>query len=548
MNYLQEALNRVSLLEDEIDLKSANIEEIKSMLPDKSEEEIDFVDIIDPEAETEDQLEDSYIGKVILDCCVCHSKIYKNADEVKYDEEADVCNEGEECPFCYSTDGFTIVGQVAPYKEEEVKVEVEPKEDEEEVEVEEKEEEVEESLNEETTGQDLSEYQKWVDYDMDKYHKISDDTMEKIKKAGLSVVKDQYGQYEVIADRKDESLEESKLNEAQMTYREWWGQTEEDPFEAAKEFNLTCKKIKSREDETLYEFSGLVKDFNDARDHGFFYSMDYDVDYNESLKEGLENLDIETEHDKIHVSAEEKEDSDEEMIAPLEPEVEAEIENNSEEEIEAPEEESDEEEVDFTDFDETSFDNMGESYLKKVYENVDSFKTSSVKISGDNLIVEGVIKFNSGNSKSTTFKFTPRDCTDGKVRFFGENLQITQGKKAFVLEGKVDDKKLISESLKYNYQVQGNRIYGRVVNESELSKKAGTASNAMANSMDKLNQCKTAEDVYNLASSIIPQDKINEPKVKKLLNTLKMSKNLVKAQTAFTNFILKGDGLGTIRK
>ena len=48
-------------------------------------------------------------------------------------------------------------------------------------------------------GQDLSEYQKWVDYDMKRYHKISDKTMGEIKKAGLSVVKDQYGAYEVIA-------------------------------------------------------------------------------------------------------------------------------------------------------------------------------------------------------------------------------------------------------------------------------------------------------------------------------------------------------------
>ena len=48
-------------------------------------------------------------------------------------------------------------------------------------------------------GQDLGEYQKWVDYDMKRYHKISDKTMDKIKEAGLTVVKDQYGDYEVIA-------------------------------------------------------------------------------------------------------------------------------------------------------------------------------------------------------------------------------------------------------------------------------------------------------------------------------------------------------------
>ena len=67
----------------------------------------------------------------------------------------------------------------------------------------------------ESVGQDVSEYQKWVDYDMEKYHKISEKTMDEIKKAGLSVVKDQYGQYEVIADRPvEESCGDKKLKES----------------------------------------------------------------------------------------------------------------------------------------------------------------------------------------------------------------------------------------------------------------------------------------------------------------------------------------------
>ena len=53
-------------------------------------------------------------------------------------------------------------------------------------------------------GSDISDYQKWVDFDTKKYGKISDTTMKDIKKAGLSVAKDQYGDYEVIADDKVE--------------------------------------------------------------------------------------------------------------------------------------------------------------------------------------------------------------------------------------------------------------------------------------------------------------------------------------------------------
>ena len=48
---------------------------------------------------------------------------------------------------------------------------------------------------------------------MEKYGKISNLTMRKIKKAGFSVVKDQYGEYEVIADRKDESCEKKPVRE-----------------------------------------------------------------------------------------------------------------------------------------------------------------------------------------------------------------------------------------------------------------------------------------------------------------------------------------------
>lgn len=45
---------------------------------------------------------------------------------------------------------------------------------------------------------DIKKYQMWVDYDMKRYNKISEITMSALKKAGLKVVKDKYGDYEVI--------------------------------------------------------------------------------------------------------------------------------------------------------------------------------------------------------------------------------------------------------------------------------------------------------------------------------------------------------------
>lgn len=46
----------------------------------------------------------------------------------------------------------------------------------------------------------IAEYQKWVDYDMKKYGRISSLTNHKVRKAGLKIVKDKYGDYEVIAN------------------------------------------------------------------------------------------------------------------------------------------------------------------------------------------------------------------------------------------------------------------------------------------------------------------------------------------------------------
>lgn len=64
----------------------------------------------------------------------------------------------------------------------------------------------------ENIGQDIAEYQKWVDYDMKRYGKISEKTNEKVRDAGLKIVKDIYGDYEVIAN--EPIRENKKINEA----------------------------------------------------------------------------------------------------------------------------------------------------------------------------------------------------------------------------------------------------------------------------------------------------------------------------------------------
>ena len=62
---------------------------------------------------------------------------------------------------------------------------------------------------EDTIGKDVEKYQRWVDYDMKKYKRVSDQTKRELKKAGLQLVKDQYGDYEVTAG--DFSIKESLI-------------------------------------------------------------------------------------------------------------------------------------------------------------------------------------------------------------------------------------------------------------------------------------------------------------------------------------------------
>ena len=80
-----------------------------------------------------------------------------------------------------------------------------------------------------------------------------------------------------------------------------------------------------------------------------------------------------------------------------------------------------------------------------------------------------MITFTSGKKVKTSFLFESSHVSNrGKYKFLGENLQITNRKKAFILTGNIKNGKLISESLSYNYNAKDastgklQRVYGTV--------------------------------------------------------------------------------------
>lgn len=448
MSIINEAFKHLSKLNEE----TFDIDDFKGIdeFTKKDLEDPLSVTVIDPDAESDDQVENSYIGNVILDCCICHSKLYKDPSEVVISETEDTVNDDEECPYCYSTCGFKVIGQVAPYEKEEVKVEVEPKEV-------------------DAKNESLKEAKRKSFKSLDSIDAEMDDRKEKARKRFLRAKDDARSDrdYHVRRDLRQEDIDLSK-KPGTMSYvleknmdKVWEAKSKDALRDIIKKL-FDDNGINTEASNRLLFNIGRQRDLTGAQ-HVLANSILAGSGLkSESIKENFEKVEIETETDKIKVESEPKDDSKEETVAPLTDTVEQEIEANSFEDGDST--------IDFDvdEVQEESFNKLAEGYLKKVYENVRSYKTTSVLNKGNKLVFEGLIKFASGNSKKTSFIFESSTATkDGKVKFFGENKQITRGKKSFMLEGEVNKNSLLTESLRYNYRIKDSegksqRVYGRI--------------------------------------------------------------------------------------
>ena len=417
LKYLTEAFQDLNILnEDTFDINADGLAELTSFYNDNDMTDLETV--IDPVAQTEEELQDSYIGKAILDCVICQSKIYKDPEEVIISEDGSLANVGEICPYCQSSDGYKVIGQVAEYcphcDDEDVKVETDEAEIT--VDVDKKEDEdLNESLNDIVTIA--------VSFANEPDLKTTIETFNK--------------KYNLTSNIKDIQNDVNKMIEF-----------------TGKKANLASL--------LRNEFADIVADASNYTDEDLVNEFLVE----KTLKEDMQNISIETDKEKINISSEPKEEevkSDDEMIAPLEPETEEEFKSEVEET------EPEYSDVDIDEFEESDFDELGEKYLRRVYENVKSYKTTKGSTQGNMLKLEGVITFKSGKEAKTNFVFEAKSITKtGKLKFLGENKQFARGKQAFTLTGRADGKKLIAESLTYNYRAknpetkESKRLYGTV--------------------------------------------------------------------------------------
>lgn len=422
--YLVEAFKALNALdEDAFSVEKDGIEKLAQFQDD------DNVDpemkIIDPDAESEEELQDSYVGKVILECQVCHSLIYKLPEEVEIDEEGELANIGDECPYCYTSGGYKIVGQVGKFNTTECKENVCP--------------ECGKTIDKCICDKDEENENKIQESLKTRKRKRIKESAESGKafwsagyKVGDKLQSDSMGEVEVLALNKGKDYAIFKRNKGLQ------------PFIAAWSPQLYDDKLSwgqghyfSNKDDVMKYFNGIDESLNER--------------LLDPLDESVENIQVQTDTDTIDIKPEDggvtvstgtsvDVEKGEETIQPLSPETEEELTG------------ADSVDRDIDEFDEESFDELGESYFRKVYENVDSYKTTRCKVRGNKMIVEGVIKFNSGKAKKTSFIFESRNCTKGgKYSFLGENMQFTKGTKAFTLRGTIDGGKFITESLNYNY-------------------------------------------------------------------------------------------------
>lgn len=373
MNYLSEAFKKLDFLTEE-DFSLYNNDSIDDMGQLLADPGTPAQDVIDPEAETEDELQDNYIGKVILHCPVCNSMVYKNLQDIVKDDTEELVNVGEECPYCYTSDGFKVIGIVSPFEGTEEKEEQED-------------------------------------------------------------------------EKKDSSEEEKVLAPV--------------PEEVADDIDDTADDSQPTEDE-----------------------VDYDVE----------------------------------------------------------------------DFDSDSFDELGEAYLKAVYENVSSYKTTDVSSKGNTLVVEGLIKFNSGKMKPTKFVFEAKTATkNNKLRFIGENKNITRGRKAFTLTGTLNENKsFITERFNYNYMTKNEsgkstRIYGTLkstslteAQEVNLSEKGNSINKLLLDNKGAIDGAASKEELVKACQDILA-DK-GGAKAQQFLQVLKAKKNHYAALKYVYDLILAGEG------
>lgn len=478
---LNEAFTALDKLEEDVfSVNDDGIEKLQNFM--KNDDTIDEIAIYDMDFNEDEKLATDvnpcHVGDAILDCCVCHSKVFKPVEEIKVDEETQVANKGEECPYCYSVDGFKVVGEVTPFEQKE-ECDCEIDDDviniEDTIESAEEEIKINESKNIPSKKRGLKESKKKtitikestknnpkllskkgtianaLNSHMDELQGIEDvnELKNKVFKivdnseaAGTKDAKD--FKYRVMSQKtKERALSTIAAYITAMSSRDKNESLGSDIEKYQKWVDYDMKRYGDVSDKTKKELKKadlqLIKD-----EYG-----DYEVSagsYKEEskkceLKEDLDEIEIKANDMKIKIEPDEEVEQSEQEVDEKE-----EVEFEGEETVSPVSEETKEEiELDIDDVDKDSVQVATEECLKESYKDVKFFRVGSVKNRNNKVIVEGIVGFNSGKKRNMKFVYESYKTVGTKLGFKGRSLQLKEG---FSLVGKVQEGKLVCESIK----------------------------------------------------------------------------------------------------
>lgn len=432
---LMEAFKALDQLNE--DVFSVDAEGIKKlndfMQNDDSVDELSVFDIDSTEDDVIRDDEECNEGDMILDCCVCHSKVFKPISEVVVDEESQIANAGEECPYCFSVEGYKIVGQVKASGEEEASVDEEVSEsDEDSI-------QGEPGVAEEVSDAPIS------DLDSDEEAEVQESVKDRIikchmkdRRIGESV--DLLTKDNTIAsllrDNMDKLSGITDVNELRDAIMDLVNESDiaNKPAALKLKRDLYSKKSVGALLSTIGTYMTGEKVIKVGRNST--KSRKESFNHRRKIKEDVDTIRITEDDIVISMSNDESEHEDED------------IEGSKDNFIVEPVSDEAKEQIDFNSIDRESAEDAIEESLKESFGNVKFFRCSSIVPRNNRFIVEGVIGFNSGRKRNTNFVFKPRKITESTVIFKGYSKELKESVKSISLVCRNRGKKCIAESLK----------------------------------------------------------------------------------------------------
>lgn len=430
---LMEAFKALDQLNE--DVFSVDAEGIKKlndfMQNDDSVDELSVFDIDSTEDDVIRDDEECNEGDMILDCCVCHSKVFKPISEVVVDEESQIANAGEECPYCFSVEGYKIVGQVKASGEEEVS-----DSDEDSIQGESDTDAAEEVSDEpipDLDSDEEDEVQESVKDRIIKCHmkdKRIDESIDLLTKDNTiaSLLRDNMDKLSGITDvneLRDAIMD--LVNESDIANK---------PAALKLKRDLYSKKSVGALLSTIGTYMTGEKVIKVGRNST--KSRKESFKHRRKMEEDVDTIRITEDDIVISMSNDESEHEDEDEG----------IEGSKDNFIVEPVSDEAKEQIDFNSIDRESAEDAIEESLKESFGNVKFFRCSNIVPRNNRFIVEGVIGFNSGRKRNTNFVFKPRKITESKVVFKGYSKELKESVKSMSLVCRNRGKKCIAESLK----------------------------------------------------------------------------------------------------